>query len=130
MPEPMTSPPNTPTVLTLFTRPWSSCGSGRRPDAYTGSTYSRRGSGPSSFGGGGGVGLNQTLAALVTQRQARSGEFGVTRERIRQIESKTLAKLRPIMGKLDLKLMLVPQLWAITFAGTLVFCLAAAMISL
>ncbi|MBW8708261.1 MAG: hypothetical protein JF627_03185 [Alphaproteobacteria bacterium] len=30
-------------------------------------------------GGGGGVGLNQTLAALVTQRQARAGEFGVTR---------------------------------------------------
>jgi hypothetical protein len=28
---------------------------------------------------GGGVGLNQTLAALVTQRQARAGEFGVTR---------------------------------------------------
>jgi hypothetical protein len=32
-----------------------------------------------SGGGGGGVGLNQTLAALVTQRQARAGEFGVTR---------------------------------------------------
>jgi hypothetical protein len=28
---------------------------------------------------GGGVGLNQTLAALVTQRQSRAGEFGVTR---------------------------------------------------
>jgi hypothetical protein len=34
---------------------------------------------PPSAGGGGGVGLNQTLAALVTQRQARAGEFGVTR---------------------------------------------------
>ena len=34
---------------------------------------------PVAAGGGGGVGLNQTLAALVTQRQARSGEFGVTR---------------------------------------------------
>ena len=28
---------------------------------------------------GGGVGLNQTLNALITQRQARAGEFGVTR---------------------------------------------------
>ena len=34
---------------------------------------------PAAGGGGGGVGLNQTLAALVTQRQARAGEFGVTR---------------------------------------------------
>src|SRR5476649_2059098 len=34
---------------------------------------------PPAAGGGGGVGLNQTLAALVTQRQARAGEFGVTR---------------------------------------------------
>ncbi len=34
---------------------------------------------PPSAGGGGGVGLNQTLAALVTQRTARAGEFGVTR---------------------------------------------------
>ena len=32
-----------------------------------------------SAGGSGGVGINQTLAALVTQRQARAGEFGVTR---------------------------------------------------
>ena len=30
-------------------------------------------------GAAAGVGLNQTLAALVTQRQARAGEFGVTR---------------------------------------------------
>jgi len=34
---------------------------------------------PVASGGSAGVGLNQTLAALVTQRQARSGEFGVTR---------------------------------------------------
>ena len=34
---------------------------------------------PVAAGGGAGVGLNQTLAALVTQRQARAGEFGVTR---------------------------------------------------
>jgi hypothetical protein len=34
---------------------------------------------PIAGGGGGGVGLNQTLAALVTQRTARAGEFGVTR---------------------------------------------------
>jgi hypothetical protein len=34
---------------------------------------------PTAGGGGGGVGLNQTLAALVTQRTARTGEFGVTR---------------------------------------------------
>jgi hypothetical protein len=34
---------------------------------------------PSAGGAGGGVDLNQTLAALVTQRQARAGEFGVTR---------------------------------------------------
>jgi hypothetical protein len=34
---------------------------------------------PTAGGGGSGVGLNQTLAALVTQRQARAGEFGVTR---------------------------------------------------
>jgi hypothetical protein len=34
---------------------------------------------PVAGGAVGGVGLNQTLAALVTQRQARAGEFGVTR---------------------------------------------------
>jgi hypothetical protein len=34
---------------------------------------------PPAAGGGGGVGLNQTLNALITQRQARAGEFGVTR---------------------------------------------------
>jgi hypothetical protein len=34
---------------------------------------------PAAGAGTGGVGLNQTLAALVTQRQARAGEFGVTR---------------------------------------------------
>ncbi len=34
---------------------------------------------PVAAGGAGGVGINQTLAALVTQRQARAGEFGVTR---------------------------------------------------
>ncbi|HEY0265328.1 MAG TPA: hypothetical protein VGC16_01170 [Rhizomicrobium sp.] len=34
---------------------------------------------PPTAGGNGGVNLNQTLAALVTQRQARAGEFGVTR---------------------------------------------------
>ena len=34
---------------------------------------------PVAAGGTAGVGLNQTLAALVTQRQARAGEFGVTR---------------------------------------------------
>ena len=34
---------------------------------------------PPAAGGGGGVGLDQTLNALVTQRQARAGEFGVTR---------------------------------------------------
>jgi hypothetical protein len=34
---------------------------------------------PVATGGSAGVGLNQTLAALVTQRQARAGEFGVTR---------------------------------------------------
>jgi hypothetical protein len=34
---------------------------------------------PVAGAAGGGVGLNQTLAALVTQRQARAGEFGVTR---------------------------------------------------
>lgn len=34
---------------------------------------------PPAAGGGGGVGLNQTLNALVTQRQARAGEFGITR---------------------------------------------------
>jgi hypothetical protein len=34
---------------------------------------------PVAGGAAGGVGLNQTLAALVTQRQARAGEFGVTR---------------------------------------------------
>ena len=34
---------------------------------------------PPVAGAAAGVGLNQTLAALVTQRQARAGEFGVTR---------------------------------------------------
>jgi hypothetical protein len=34
---------------------------------------------PVAGGAGGGVGLNQTMAALVTQRTARAGEFGVTR---------------------------------------------------
>ena len=34
---------------------------------------------PPAANGGGGVGLNQTLNALVTQRQARAGEFGITR---------------------------------------------------
>ncbi|HEY2008916.1 MAG TPA: hypothetical protein VGH23_08010 [Rhizomicrobium sp.] len=34
---------------------------------------------PTAGGGGGGVGLNQTLNALITQRQARAGEFGITR---------------------------------------------------
>ena len=34
---------------------------------------------PVAAGAGGGVGLNQTMAALVTQRTARAGEFGVTR---------------------------------------------------
>ena len=34
---------------------------------------------PPTASGGGGVGLNQTLNALVTQRQARAGEFGITR---------------------------------------------------
>ncbi|HEX4026589.1 MAG TPA: hypothetical protein VHX18_03140, partial [Rhizomicrobium sp.] len=34
---------------------------------------------PPAAGGGGGVGLNQTLNALITQRQARAGEFGITR---------------------------------------------------
>ncbi|MCX7281027.1 MAG: hypothetical protein NTX21_05640 [Alphaproteobacteria bacterium] len=34
---------------------------------------------PVATGEAAGVGLNQTLAALVTQRQARAGEFGVTR---------------------------------------------------
>ena len=34
---------------------------------------------PPAAGGVGGVGLNQTLNALITQRQARAGEFGITR---------------------------------------------------
>jgi hypothetical protein len=34
---------------------------------------------PVAGAAGGGVGLNQTMAALVTQRTARAGEFGVTR---------------------------------------------------
>jgi len=34
---------------------------------------------PTAGGGGAGVGLNQTLNALITQRQARAGEFGITR---------------------------------------------------
>jgi hypothetical protein len=34
---------------------------------------------PVASGAAAGVGLNQTLAALVTQRQSRAGEFGVTR---------------------------------------------------
>jgi len=37
--------------------------------------------------------------------------------------------IRPGMAKADLKLILMPELWACTFAGTLLFCLAAAMIS-
>ena len=34
---------------------------------------------PPTAGGAGGVDLSKTMAALVTQRQARAGEFGVTR---------------------------------------------------
>ena len=34
---------------------------------------------PVAAGGSAGVGINQTMAALITQRQARTGEFGVTR---------------------------------------------------
>jgi len=34
---------------------------------------------PPAAGAGGGVDLSKTMAALVTQRQARAGEFGVTR---------------------------------------------------
>jgi putative ABC transport system permease protein len=37
--------------------------------------------------------------------------------------------IKPTMAKVDLKLILLPELWAFTFAGTLLFCLAAAMIS-
>jgi putative ABC transport system permease protein len=40
----------------------------------------------------------------------------------------TLA-LRPLTAKADLKLILFPELWAITLVGTFVFCLAAAMLS-
>jgi putative ABC transport system permease protein len=40
----------------------------------------------------------------------------------------TLA-LRPLAGKADMKLMLFPELWAITLVGTFAFCLAAAMLS-
>jgi putative ABC transport system permease protein len=37
--------------------------------------------------------------------------------------------LQPVMAKLDLKLLIVPGFWLATFVGTLVFSLAAAMIS-
>jgi putative ABC transport system permease protein len=37
--------------------------------------------------------------------------------------------LRPLIYKIDLKLVIPPQLFAIVFAGSLVLCLAAAMIS-
>jgi putative ABC transport system permease protein len=40
----------------------------------------------------------------------------------------TLA-IKPAMAEVDLKLILLPELWACTLGGTLVFCLAAAMIS-
>jgi putative ABC transport system permease protein len=40
----------------------------------------------------------------------------------------TLA-IRPGMAKADLKLILLPELWAFTFVGTLAFCLSAAMVS-
>jgi hypothetical protein len=36
-------------------------------------------SGPPIASGGGGVDLNQTLRALISQRQSRAGEYGVTR---------------------------------------------------
>jgi putative ABC transport system permease protein len=37
--------------------------------------------------------------------------------------------LRPLMNGLELKLLIIPNVWAATFAGTLVFSLAASMIS-
>ena len=37
--------------------------------------------------------------------------------------------LRPVMMKMDLKLLIVPNVWAMTFVGTLVFSLSASMIS-
>jgi putative ABC transport system permease protein len=37
--------------------------------------------------------------------------------------------LRPVMNGLELKLLIIPNVWAATFAGTLVFSLAASMIS-
>ena len=37
--------------------------------------------------------------------------------------------LRPLIYKIDLKLVIPPQLFAIVFAGSIVLCLAAAMIS-
>jgi putative ABC transport system permease protein len=40
----------------------------------------------------------------------------------------TLA-LRPLMASLELKLLVIPSVWAMTFTGTLVFSLAASMIS-
>jgi len=48
----------------------------------TGSTFKLDGpykAQPLASGGGGGVNLTQTLRALATQREARNGEFGVTR---------------------------------------------------
>jgi putative ABC transport system permease protein len=37
--------------------------------------------------------------------------------------------LRPVMNGLELKLLIIPKVWAATFAGTLIFSLAASMIS-
>jgi putative ABC transport system permease protein len=37
--------------------------------------------------------------------------------------------LKPVMERLELKLLIVPNVWIATFAGTLVFSLAASMIS-
>jgi putative ABC transport system permease protein len=37
--------------------------------------------------------------------------------------------IRPVMEKLDLKLLIIPSVWAVTFAGALVFSLSAAIIS-
>jgi hypothetical protein len=47
----------------------------------TGSTLSLDGpyNGPPLASGGGGVNLNQTLRALISQRETRSGEYGTTR---------------------------------------------------
>ena len=36
--------------------------------------------------------------------------------------------LHPVMAKANLNLVVVPQLWALTFGGTIAFCLAAALI--